>query len=411
MDFDALLTTLVGGLFSLAGVWLAWFLAMRGKTPPAEAEVSLGIPSTVSFAAIRADEDAQFFREESTARLYPFDEPCAAYFGIEKLVDRADVAFDVTLLNSTGRPVVVSEIGFRIAAVAEVEILPMGGARSFSIERETAYVIDVPDLFAGLRSRLGLQVTQRLLATLQARGLGAWRTLRLRRLAGRLHHGADNYQFISQLRARLGARFSASAGLETDELLSLCATRLPVDSVVAGKLPEPRYLEDGAPFRFSLTLRSFAEHMPNCSVINLYAKTDLGEGFSEPLYVSFAAVRGARRAPSRRERTGERVEGARLVAPVEELRAVSEEIAAELAPVLEQRAGELVLTGSLDRVRAMLDAMDAPRKVQAVKQLSSLGYHLETQLASRAASRELMAMLEAVAKDLAAPDGAAAPKR
>ena len=50
----------------------------------------------------------------------------------------------------------------------------MGEPRSFVVEKDASYVLEIPGLYSSLESRLGLQVTERLLEKVKADGLSVF---------------------------------------------------------------------------------------------------------------------------------------------------------------------------------------------------------------------------------------------
>jgi len=63
--------------------------------------------------------------------------------------------------------------------------------------------------------------------------------------------------------------------------------RAPIDlhALVSTRVADPVYLEVMAPFRYGLYLERYIQHLPNRTILRLWARTNRGEEQSQELYL------------------------------------------------------------------------------------------------------------------------------
>ena len=101
----------------------------------------------VRFATIRLGEEVRDWREGGI--LTQKDYPATIQQGFAGPLD-GDPLFDVTIMNRSGEPVLLTAVGIEFLSV-ECEMLPMGGAMAgVEIERARTFYVELPDLWARL---------------------------------------------------------------------------------------------------------------------------------------------------------------------------------------------------------------------------------------------------------------------
>lgn len=186
------------------------------------------IPPTVAplkFAEIRIDEADKNWTDDTTPDRHnpyrrQFEQIGGQHFEqslkLVEFVDTADLLLDITVLNISGGPVILNELGIHVVFAYHI-VYCYGFPRPAKIPKCDAYELELPELFRELYSEESGEV----------------------RVAPQ-----------------------------------------PIDRYASVRLRDPIYLPPAGPYRFSLRLRRFAGKMPNYSFFRLWARTDEGEAES-----------------------------------------------------------------------------------------------------------------------------------
>jgi hypothetical protein len=267
-------------------------------------------PTNLSFIRVNSADDASGFkldRERKLASLMPFADECKELFDVESIIDSGTLPFDVTLKNSTGRPIVLIEIGINIVKVAESNIMPLGEFGTFRIQITESYVINVPDIYGELGNKLDYKVTPQLIDYLKSHGVQPesishlasvrdWLTEapfeELKSLVGEpdRYRGVDVYFFLPFIQGIIGDVPVKAENISMD-ILRNATSVIDLNRMLYYDLPDPILLEGDAPLRLTLSLKQYIENMPNLSLIRIFVKTDMGDVFSEPVCVGYVTVR------------------------------------------------------------------------------------------------------------------------
>ena len=84
----------------------------------------------------------------------PFDYPPSQHFQLVKFVHSADPLFDITLMNPTSSPVILTAIGVEILKVAQVSYL-YGIPSAAKITKSDSYVLECPNIRERLKAQRG----------------------------------------------------------------------------------------------------------------------------------------------------------------------------------------------------------------------------------------------------------------
>jgi hypothetical protein len=202
------------------------------KDDPARAPVPGNAPldgdaerSGLSFASIAVDAKNEFWIQLDVfgRRRDPYHRHYAQFFYVKPGVIGADPSFDITLLSTTTKPVILTDIGVEIVSVAHAIPIgaPGGGPKSVKIELAGSYTIDMPDVRGKIKD-------------------GRW---------------WDNFS--------------------------------PIDwnEIVSVRLPDPIYVQAEAPYRYGLLLHRYSERMPNAVILRMWIRTHQGQERSREIYV------------------------------------------------------------------------------------------------------------------------------
>ena len=190
-------------------------------------------PDAVCFASVAVDMgNPNWFEisgDDITLSPHPVLDPSNAKLHFSRArVELADPSFDVTIMNRSGRPVIVTAVGIELMTVAEEAYRDMTGGylpSAAPIRITDSYDIAVPELWPS-EVRLG-----------------------------------DNDPFAPDLDAPVS-----------------------VNRVISKTIP-PVYLEPQAPFRYTLRLVGYDTRIPNKSLLRMWARTDESELLSEVIYL------------------------------------------------------------------------------------------------------------------------------
>ncbi|MDG4549689.1 MAG: hypothetical protein P9G45_04660 [Candidatus Contendobacter sp.] len=307
-------------IFALAGLGTYAYIATlrTGELNITQKNNNNKTPTALlNFVSVQKEQSESYQEETSSSEfeLSPFKTECDKYLQIDKIVSNADIGFDVTLLNTSSQPLILTEIGFKVIKVTEINVMPLGEWKAFEIEKKNKYVINVPDIYGEIGKNLDYAINDQLLSYLSKAGISEeslkklkgkeWRSevLRLKKipedtiskymssLAAKYpdrYRGFDSYNFIDYIAYVLGEE--ASKITEKDILLH-ASNIVNIERVIKEDIKNPIYLEKEAPFRFSIILKDYAKNMPNISEIQLYAGTDKGTALSKSICIAYMVVR------------------------------------------------------------------------------------------------------------------------
>lgn len=178
--------------------------------------------SGLTFANIAIERSNLNWVEDSTDDHSPFGRSCPQYFRLANIVYGADPCFDITVMNVTDSPVILTAVGVEIVRVAYISYVG-GVPEAAKITQSEAYTIEIPDICSKLRQQFHMGNHMRTLAPV------------------------DLYELVST------------------------------------RVPDPIYLEPRAPFRYGLLFDKYAERMTNYAILRFWVFTHRGEARSHDL--------------------------------------------------------------------------------------------------------------------------------
>ena len=181
--------------------------------------------SNLNFANIAIDKlDLNWIEASTPPYKSPFKTNCLQYFEIAKPVFDASLNLDVTIMNMTDTPAILTAVGVEI--VSFIEIVSFGSGH-------------IP--------------------------------------AAAKIYKTDSYEI--ELPTNIYERFFKNNPFRNEEPISM-------NEVVFTRLEDPIYLEPKAPYRYGLCLKQYQEHIPNRSILRLWILTNLGEARSKLVQIS-----------------------------------------------------------------------------------------------------------------------------
>ena len=180
-------------------------------------------PRTLSIVRI-ALADKKYWKEDPKPQVYPNGGPirelCHKHFRLKDPWTRSDLCLDVTLMNRAAEPVMLNDVGVLVVSAAQVCYM-------YGIGTPKSYAVKIEESYVVQIPKI------------------TWKQNR-----------------------------SPFEGTEIRKLNQ---------SIWSG-MEDPRYLEPGAPFRFTLQLDRYIRNMPNSAVLRMIADTSLGIVESGPLH-------------------------------------------------------------------------------------------------------------------------------
>ena len=188
----------------------------------------------VSFGNIVVDGSNPYWEEiEKPSFGYPFNRECKQYFRIGEFVygNEASPSFDITLINLSENPVLLTAVGVEIVCIAQICYVGGDIPEAAKVFKGDIYNIEMPDLHTRLFGRR------------------------------RLKDGNEAPGYTKNLSQR-----------DVNELVTLT-------------IPDPIYFESKAPYRYGLFFDKYDQRMPNNTIARLWAKTSEGETKSDEIYL------------------------------------------------------------------------------------------------------------------------------
>ena len=185
-----------------------------------ETPSNLNSPSYEFYITICNNYDYWQESEKPIREPYPFKDLCKQYFHLNEkyFVENVQPYFDITFSNKMNEPILLTHVGIEIVSVCHL-IYPYGIPECIEVKIRSENVISMPNI----STRLG-----------------------------------DKYMTRSY---------------EREPLI------FDANEVISTKMPSPFQLEHQAVFRYTLLLDKYQEHMPNNSILRMYAKTSNGKEF------------------------------------------------------------------------------------------------------------------------------------
>jgi tetratricopeptide (TPR) repeat protein len=162
----------------------------------------------------------------------PFKVDCARYFTFE-----AEPAFDITLINHSEKPALLTSLGVKVLSVALVSFVG-GIPEPFTVRVSQCVVVRMPDIREKIENRC-----------------------RLLHLSG-----------------------VEKAGFLGPHILEIAPQ--PVNQLVSVEIPDPIYLDVNTAYRFVLILDSYRQRMLNYAILKVFVGTNVGNSLSDPIWVS-----------------------------------------------------------------------------------------------------------------------------
>ncbi len=180
-------------------------------------------PSEPIFASIVIDPENKYWRESDRHINIFGDREYSQYFYLTKLTFDADPSFDITLMNTTTEPMILTDIGIEIVCVAKVTYF-YGIPESVKVKVSDTYIIDIPNIRSKIKDRYDKDM---------------WGGL---------------------------------PPIDLNELVSI-------------HIPDPVYLQARAPYRYRLFLRKYCIHVPNYAIIRMWLRTNQGQDRSQGILI------------------------------------------------------------------------------------------------------------------------------
>lgn len=163
-------------IFALAGLGTYAYIATlrTGELNITQKNNNNKTPTALlNFVSVQKEQSESYQEETSSSEfeLSPFKTECDKYLQIDKIVSNADIGFDVTLLNTSSQPLILTEIGFKVIKVTEINVMPLGEWKAFEIEKKNKYVINVPDIYGEIGKNLDYAINDQLLSYLSKAGI------------------------------------------------------------------------------------------------------------------------------------------------------------------------------------------------------------------------------------------------
>lgn len=178
-------------------------------------------PSKPIFARIAIDPKNKYWCESEKHPNIFGNREYFQFFTLTEFVDDADPSFDITLMNTTTEPVILTDIGIEIVCVAEYT-LDRGIPESAKVEVRDIYIIDMPNI----RGKF-------------------------------IHH------------------------YYKDKWWNLPPT--DINELISIRIPDPIYLEAKAPYRYQLFLQNYWEYVPNYAIIRMWLRTNQKQEYSQEI--------------------------------------------------------------------------------------------------------------------------------
>jgi hypothetical protein len=120
--------------------------ALRASLGRSSGERKTGIATgALKFASIRIDASDPNWEESTRFTDSPFAHPCLRYFKIGLWVCDADPVFDITLMNTSKTPVILSAIGVEVVTVGNINYVS-GVPSAAKIPKNDAYIVEIPNI-------------------------------------------------------------------------------------------------------------------------------------------------------------------------------------------------------------------------------------------------------------------------
>ena len=121
--------------------------ALRAYLGQSNGEQATGIGTgPLTFASIRIDASDPNWEESARFTNSPFAYPCSRYFKIGPWVCDADPVFDITLMNTSKSPVILTAVGVEVVTVGYIGYVS-GVPSAAKIAKSEAYVIEIPNIW------------------------------------------------------------------------------------------------------------------------------------------------------------------------------------------------------------------------------------------------------------------------
>lgn len=172
----------------------------------------------IAFANLSVEHTNPHWRKSSEPGIpYLFNTLSNHHFCLSVFNSNIEPSFDITVLNNVSHPTLITAIGVKIVEVADILEERGGGPPvAVKVSRGEAYVVEMPDL----RAR----------------------------------------EILTELRL-IDNRVCRTSTIKLNE-------------VILTQIPDPIYLEPGAPFRYALYLKGYREYIPNNAILQLCIQTN-----------------------------------------------------------------------------------------------------------------------------------------
>jgi len=196
----------------------------------------------VGFDNIKVSQNFDDGQIMAASPLYnPFGMKCSNHFKFYFF----DPVLDVTMINHHNKPVLLTSVGVEVVSLAQFWWIP-AFVEDFKAWKRGPLVGALPETEAvPIRDRIMLTIPD------------SWEIFKADRLA----------KFASK----------------PEDLQSIKIE--PIGKDIWSELKDPLYMDVNAPVRFLIHMDGFLKRMPNYSIIRLISKANIGNSFSEPLFI------------------------------------------------------------------------------------------------------------------------------
>ncbi|HEU5380043.1 MAG TPA: toll/interleukin-1 receptor domain-containing protein [Ktedonobacteraceae bacterium] len=186
--------------------------------------------SGLTFARVALDSQCVYWKETSPDSAKKRDSFGRSY--VQSFVGNAfvypnDPCFDITLLNTTAQPVILTDVGIEIVSVAD-HVYAGGIPQAVKVKMAESYILHMPDI---------------------------WKRVKV----------IDDNDFI----------FHMYHGLQP----------IYLHEVVSTPVPDPIYLQAKAPYRYRLQLAHYMARMPNETILRMWLRTNQGQERSHEIRI------------------------------------------------------------------------------------------------------------------------------
>lgn len=190
----------------------------------------------------------------------PFKRECKQNFHLSLAAYNVEPCFDITIMNISETPVIMTDIGVEIVSVAAITYI-LGIPQAVKVKKVDTYTIEMPNVRAMIK-RNQLQLPSQV----DTQDVTALESPQIDTLSSpELPTGTVRIQFGN-------LALNDFPPTELNELVTI-------------RIPDPIYLEPKAPYRYGLLLSKYHEHIPNHAILRLWIRANGKEEYSHEIHL------------------------------------------------------------------------------------------------------------------------------